>query len=362
MSIENIENIKKLQKTDLLIKCKSLNINKCSAKTKSQLISMIENKLNSSNNVVNNSIVNNSIVNTIIYEKPLIKWVGGKTQIIDKIIENFPTEINNYHELFIGGGSVLLALLQNIEKNKIKINGLINAYDINMTLITMYKNIQNKSNEVISEIKKNINIYNNLEGVIINRKPKNISEGKTSQESYFYWIRTLFNKLTQEQKNTPLGTAYFIFLNKTCFRGVYREGPNGFNVPFGHYNNPEIINEEHIKKISKLIKNVNFYCSSFEKSFENINENDFTYLDPPYAPENDKSFVGYTSAGFNLEQHNLLFSICKKHNFLMSNADVDLVKNNFKDNKYTIKIISCKRSINSKKPGSKTNEVLIKSY
>jgi DNA adenine methylase len=91
---------------------------------------------------------------------------------------------------------------------------------------------------------------------------------QSSKESYYYWIRTLFNKLTQPEKNKPLGTAYFIFLNKTCFRGVYREGPSGFNVPFGHYNNPEIINDIHIKNISKIIKNVKFHCLSFEKSFE----------------------------------------------------------------------------------------------
>lgn len=300
---------------------------------------------------------------SIIYEKPLIKWVGGKTQIIDKVIEEFPDEITNYHELFLGGGSVLLALLQNIENNKITITGSINAYDINETLINLYKNIQKKSNEVIMETKKIIEIYNDISGNTINRKPKNLSEAKTSQESYYYWIRTQFNNLTQEEKNTPLGTSYFIFLNKTCFRGVYREGPSGFNVPFGHYKNPEIINSEHVKRISKLIKNVKFRCLSFEESFEKIKKGDFVYLDPPYAPENTKSFVGYTSSGFSLEKHELLFSLCKKLKlFLMSNSDVDLVKNNFKNKKYTVKIISCKRSINSKNPDSKTNEVLIKSY
>jgi DNA adenine methylase len=298
----------------------------------------------------------------IFYEKPIIKWIGGKTQIIDTVIENFPNEINNYHELFLGGGSVLIAVLQNVQKNKIKINGTINAYDINETLINMYKNIQNNSKQVIIEINKIITIYNNLENISINRKPITILESKTSQESYYYWIRIQFNKLSQEQKNTFLGSAYFIFLNKTCFRGVYREGPKGFNVPFGHYKNPEIINEEHIKRISKLIKNVKFNCSSFEQTFNKIDKNDFIYLDPPYAPENNKSFVSYTSLGFTLEQHNLLFSLCKKFKFLMSNADVELVKNSFLDTLYTIKIISCKRSINSKKPGSKTNEVLIKSY
>ena len=298
----------------------------------------------------------------IDYIKPFIKWIGGKTQIIDKVIENFPNEIDNYHELFLGGGSVLLALLQNIKKNNIKLNGNIYAYDINETLINLYINIQKNPNDILIEIKKIIDVYNNLDGEIIIRKPKNLIEAKTSQESYYYWIRTEYNKLSNEQKNNSLGSAYFIFLNKTCFRGVYREGPNGFNVPFGHYKNPEIINENHIIIISKLIKDVKFIHSKFEISFENIKENDFLYLDPPYAPINDNSFVGYTKDGFNLEQHKLLFLYCKKYKFLMSNADVDLVKNTFNDERFKIEIISCKRSINSKKPDSKINEVLIKSY
>jgi len=294
------------------------------------------------------------------YIKPLIKWVGGKTQIIDIIIKNFPNEINNYYELFLGGGSVLLALLQN---NKIKINGSINAYDINETLINMYKNIQNTPDDIVKEIKKITDIYNSLDGKSKNRKPKDITEAKTSQETFYYWIRKQYNGFTQEQKNTSIGSGYFIFLNKTCFRGLYREGKNGFNVPFGHYKNPEIINEEHINKISKLIKNVNFKCLSFEKVFENILESDFIYLDPPYVPENEKSFVSYTSHGFDLKQHNLLFSLCKKnYKFMMSNADVELVKNQFNESKYTTQIIQCKRSINAKKPNSKTNEVLIKSF
>lgn len=294
------------------------------------------------------------------YEKPIIKWVGGKTQIIDKVMDLFPNTIYNYHEIFLGGGSVLLALLQKIKDNKITVNGSINAYDINETLINLYKNIQTKPDEVLVEIKKIIDIYNGIvDGSNGNRKPCSLSEAITSQESFYYWIRKQFNNLSQTYKNTPLGTSYFIFLNKTCFRGMYREGPNGFNVPFGNYKNPEIINEEHVKRVSILIKDVNFYCSNFESSFEKINKKDFVYLDPPYAPENNKSFVGYTSSGFNLDQHNLLFNNCKKFNFLMSNADVDFVKEHFKDNNFIIKIISCKRSINSKKPDSKTNELLI---
>jgi DNA adenine methylase len=226
----------------------------------------------------------------------------------------------------------------------------------------MYKNIQSKPKKILSSIMKIITIYNSIEGTTVNRKPKNLKEAKTSQESYYYWCRQCYNKLTQEEKNSPLGSAYFIFLNKTCFRGVYREGPNGFNVPFGHYTNPEIISEEHLNNMSKYIKNVKFSCMKFEDSFTHINKTDFIYLDPPYAPENATSFVGYTACGFSLEQHNLLFEKCKEYKFMMSNANVPLVIDSFKDTPYKIKTIVCKRSINSKKPNAKTREVIITNY
>ena len=344
----------KLKKSELIDECIRLNINYKKSFTKSELINLINQ--NNNNNQPEPKICN------INYEKPILKWVGGKTQIIDKVINEFPKIINNYHELFLGGGSVLLALLQN---NNIIVKGTINAYDYNETLISLYKNIQTKPKELYNETKKLIDIYSSLDNNTLekcNRKPKNIDEAKTSSEAFYYWTRNEFNNMNQNTKNSIVGSAYFIFLNKTCFRGLYREGPNGFNVPYGHYNKPEIINEEHLYRISTLIKNVNFFHSSFEKSFEKIKKNDFIYLDPPYAPENDKSFVGYTSGGFSLEQHNLLFTLSKKYKFLMSNAYVDLVKNNYLDNKYTIITILCKRSINSKNPESKTNEILIKSY
>ena len=301
----------------------------------------------------------------IDYIKPLIKWVGGKTQIIDNIIAEFPDKMDNYHECFLGGGSVLFALLQNVEAEKIIVKKKIYAYDLNDTLINLYKNVQTKHKDILREINKLINDYNSIKDDATpqkNRKPKSLDEAKTSKESYYYWIRSKFNELEQEDKNKPLGSAYFIFLNKTCFRGVYREGPNGFNVPFGHYKSPEIINEEHLEKVSNLIKNVNFVNLDFEESLKKIKRNDFVYLDPPYVPENATSFVGYTSDGFSLEKHEALFESCKDLNFVMSNSDVDLVKNSFDDKeKYDIKIISCKRSINSKKPNAKTNEVIIKS-
>uniref|UniRef100_A0A6C0EDK4 site-specific DNA-methyltransferase (adenine-specific) n=1 Tax=viral metagenome TaxID=1070528 RepID=A0A6C0EDK4_9ZZZZ len=301
------------------------------------------------------------------YTKPIIKWVGGKTQIIDKILENFPRNIENYHEVFLGGGSVLLALLNNKNNGKIHIHGNIYAYDINEPLINMYKNIQSKPNELYDTIQQLITEYNESTGIDINRNPQTIQEAKKSKENYYYWIRSKYNKMTTMEKNTLIGSAMFIFMNKTGFRGMFRVGPNGFNVPFGNYKNPEIINHEHLMEIHNLIQNVSFECRSFEESLISINENDFVYLDPPYAPEKTTSFVGYTEAGFDYDKHVKLFELCNKltgenKKMMMSNADVELVRNNFKNDIYRIESIVCKRSINSKNPESKTKEVIIKNY
>ena len=299
--------------------------------------------------------------------KPIIKWVGGKTQILETILLDFPKEIENYHEIFIGGGSVLLGLLTEIKNKKIKVNGSINAYDINEPLIYLYKNIQNNHNELYNKIQELINEFNNLDGNIINRKATNLLEAKTSKESYYYWIRNCYNKLNNEDKKSILGTSYFIFLNKTCFRGLFRLGPNGFNVPYGNYKNPEIINKEHLEEIHELIKDVNFECCDFTISLEKIKENDFVYSDPPYVPENNKSFVSYTKEGFDKESHLKLFEIYNNLNkrnikIMMSNSDVKLVKDSFLNEKFNIKTILCKRAINSKKPQSKSNEVIIFNY
>lgn len=297
--------------------------------------------------------------------KPILKWVGGKTQIIDKIINEFPKEINNYHEIFLGGGSVLLALLSYVKKDIIKINGYIYAYDINEPLIYMYKNIQSNHNEVYEEIQKIIDEFNSCSNGEINRKPKNIDEAKLSKENYYYWIRNEYNNL--DDKTSFKCSAMFIFLNKTCFRGVFRVGPNGFNVPYGHYNNVEIINKDHLNEINNLIQIVKFECCDYSISLNNIEENDYIYLDPPYAQETNKSFVGYTKIGFDINNHNKLFQIVhelteKKIKVMLSNADVSLIKDNFENDKYNITSILCKRAINSKNPQSKTIEVIIKNY
>jgi len=291
-------------------------------------------------------------------QKPFLKWVGGKTQIINDIISKIPTEMNNYHELFLGGGSVLLSVLSLQKQNKILIKNKIYAYDINSDLINVYKNIQKNKEELYKIINLYINEYNSITGSIINRKPISIEESKTSKESYYYWIRNKYNKM---DKNTIECSALFMFINKTCFRGMYREGPNGYNVPYGHYKEtPTIISKTDLDYISDLIKDVEFKHNNFTDSIKNVNDGDFVYLDPPYAPENSKSFVGYNADGFNLETHKLLFNEIKKIKnikFVMSNSKVDIVTNSFKD--YNCHEIVARRAINSKNPGSTTKEVII---
>lgn len=299
--------------------------------------------------------------------KPIIKWVGGKQSFVDKLITDFPVIINNYHEIFLGGGSVLLTLLTFVKEGIIQIRGNIYAYDLNEPLIYMYKNIQTNHNELYNKIQELIKELNECVGDTINRKPTTIQQSKESKENFYYWIRIQYNKLTNVEKRTILGSAMFIFLNKTCFRGVFRVGPNGFNVPYGHYTNPEIINKEHLDEIHILIQKVVFETCDFTTSLKNIIDDDYIYLDPPYAPETDTSFVGYTEKGFNTEEHIKLFNLCnkltdEKIHFMMSNADVNLVKQHFPINKYNIKSILCKRTINSKNPSAKAKEVIITNY
>jgi len=286
--------------------------------------------------------------------KPFIKWIGGKTQIIDDVLSKFPTEIINYHEPFLGGGSVLLSLLENKD---ITIRGGIYAYDVNESLIAVYKNVQKSPTRLFNEIEKIVKEYALCTGSVVNRKPLTIEDAKTSRESYYYWIRKCYNST----KHTLKKSAMFIFLNKMCFRGMYREGPNGFNVPYGNYKTLNVVNKEELLKTSALLKPVIFKCCDFSKSMANLTQGDFVYLDPPYAPKDATSFVGYVKGGFDLSHHNKLFDIVNNLHclFLLSNSSVPLVHDAFPSSKYSVTIISCRRAINSKNPGSRTDEVLI---
>ncbi len=307
-----------------------------------------------------------------------LKWVGGKNQIMKKVYELFPNKYDNYYEPFIGGGSVLINLLNELEKENKSIES-INIGDLNKDLIDLYLSIKDNSNELIKNLAKIVKNYN--EAQLIKKEKgvrkvikledtlkKNIEKGK---EYVYYYYRKEYNKLKLKKEISEdekiYKSSFFIFLNKTCFRGVYRENSkNEFNVPFGNYENPEIYNEDNLKELSKIFvkHNVNFVNCSFKDWKEKIKQtkNNFVYLDPPYYPINESSFTKYTSNDFDKKEHDELIEFCKfinnnKSNFLLSNSDTSYIKDNL--NEFETKIIECKRSINSKDPSAKTNEVLI---
>jgi len=253
--------------------------------------------------------------------------------------------MNDYHEIFLGGASVCLGLLEYKNKGLIKIKGDIFAYDINEPLIYFYKNIQDNHQYFYEELIKIIEEFNK----------------EDDKESYYYYQRDIYNSL--KDKKSIQASSLFLFLNKTCFRGIYRESKNGFNVPYGNYKNPEIINKNHLEEFRNLIKDVIFIHQDFNESLKkSFHANDFIYLDPPYYPEKDNSFVKYNKDGFNLNNHNNLMDILKENRFrfLMNNADVEYIRNNLFI--YNIEEIICKRKINSKHPQSKTNELIIINY
>lgn len=287
--------------------------------------------------------------------KPFLKWVGGKTQLISEIKARIPTTIQTYHEPFLGGGSVLLALLSDRAEGKRTID-VVKASDVNAALIQLYTMVQTNVEALIIELQKLVDAFNKLKGDNIDRKPASLDD-VTSPESFYYWTRAEYNKQTASAVKL---SAMFLFLNKTCFRGVYREGPSGFNVPFGHYKNPGVFDADHLRAVSVLLDGVIFTCQPFSASLDDVKADDFLYMDPPYVPLNATSFVGYTTDGFDIDDHRTLFAKCKtvSCNFLLSNSDVVLVTDEFPA-PYKIDRVSCRRAIHSKTPNARVNEVLI---
>ena len=306
--------------------------------------------------------------------KPLIKWVGGKTQILDSVFDLFPKNISNYYELFIGGGSILFELLNRLEKNTITVQHIYIG-DFNENLIDLYNSIKSNLDELIKYLYKFKKSYDSAP---INKKEKGIRTNieplptikqniEKSKEHVYYFYRHMYNKLKETKTKKIKTSALFIFLNKTSFRGVYRENSSGkFNVPFGNYNLLEIYDIENLKKCNKLFNkyNIQFTHINFYNWKEKIiyDKESFIYMDPPYYPENDTSFTSYTAHNFNLEQHKNLIELCKhintkKSKFVLSNSETNFIKDNLKE--FNIKIINLKRQINSKNPGATTNEVLI---
>lgn len=303
--------------------------------------------------------------------KPVIKWVGGKTTSLEYLMGSFPYEVNDYYEPFLGGGSVLLEYLYHIKDGLRIIKGKITASDSNEALIYMYKNIQNNKDILYKELLKLEDNYKNIlidKEVIPRKKNKQQNnDPKSSRENYYYYIRDLYNQ--EKNKKNIKSSAMFIFLNKTGFRGLYRTSQNGFNVPFGNYKNPTIADKINLNNVSNLIQNVNFVCDDYKNILKTVKPNDFVYLDPPYYPIGEQSFVGYNKEGFSSEEHNKLFNLCrdlhtKKVRFALNNADVQYIKDLFNDKKvyYIEETPEVKRAINIKNPESTIGEILITNH
>ncbi len=277
--------------------------------------------------------------------KPLLKWIGGKQKLLDLIIPNMPKNMNNYHELFVGGGSVLLGVLESQKINEIIVQKNIYAYDSNPILIAFYKQIQKDYNKLYIEVIKLKNKYNNC-------------KEQEDKATYYYKIRSLYNSKEIDIEKI----AMFVFLNKTGFRGLFRLNKSGgYNVPYGNYKNPKIADKEAWKDVNELIKNVKFICCDFE-DVKKIKKDDFIYMDPPYVPEQKNGFVSYSKEGFSEEKYNTLFKLCHKLkcNFMMSNSNTKTVQQ--KMEKFNLTMIMARRAINSKEPGSFACELIITNY
>jgi DNA adenine methylase len=260
--------------------------------------------------------------------KPILKWAGGKIRIIGKIKDKV-TISDRYVEPFIGGGSVFLTL----KPTKAILN------DINPYLITMYKTVRDKPDELILKLKE--------------------YEKKNTKEEY-YEIRSKGIKNDDDVEQS----AILIYINKTCFRGLYRENSKGgFNVPYGNYKKPLICNETNIKNISTYLNenDIKFFNLPYQEFLGKCVETDFVYLDPPYFPMTKTQFTKYNKGDFTTKDHDNLFKIITEgeFKFLMSNSPADEIKEMFSD--YETETFTKSRAINVKQGKTKTkvNEILI---
>lgn len=249
--------------------------------------------------------------------KPFIKWVGGKSSLISQLELYFPQElkenkIKRYVEPFVGGGAMLFHILQtyNIKESF--------AFDLNSELINTYNIIKNNVDELIKNLKKIQNKYLKLDD--------------KERKEFYYKTRKEYNKnISSKKTNNKINlkkAVQFIFLNKTCFNGLYRVNKKGeFNVPAGKYKNPLICDEENLKIVSKLIQNTCFIASDYKNSIKYINNNSFVYFDPPYRPLTEtSSFTSYTKLDFDdNDQKQLALFFKKAHkigaNVMLSNSN-----------------------------------------
>ncbi len=265
-----------------------------------------------------------------------VKWAGGKRQLLPKIVKFMPKNFNNYIEPFVGGGTVYFFVQKNFDGKAI-------ISDINKELILTFEVIRDNPTELINLLK-------------IHRSSHN--------EEYFYKIRAL-----DVEKLTPVEiSARFIYLNKTCFNGLYRVNSKGkFNVPIGSYKNPSIFNETDLMIASKLLKRAKIDKLDFRKTVQHAKKGDFIYFDPPYYPlSRTSNFTSYTKEAFlEKEQTELAEAfreLDKKGCFVMlSNSDCEFIRNLYKG--FNIHVVKARRAISciGSKRG-KINELIVTNY
>lgn len=266
---------------------------------------------------------------------PIIKWAGGKRQLMFELLKNMPKTYNRYFEPFIGGGALFFELQPE------------NAYisDVNEELTNLYSIIKNNPNELIEDLKKH----------------------EVSKE-YFLQIRSVDRDNKYKKLNDIQRASRFIYLNRTCFNGLYRVNSQGqFNVPFGHYKNPRIIDEHNLLNCSKLLQKTEIKNTDFSEILNHVKKGDFVYFDPPYVPLNEtSSFTSYTKDGFDIDMQFKLRDVCDELDsmgvkFLLSNSDTPLVNELYEN--YNIKKVFASRAINANANGrGKITEVLVRNY
>ncbi|MHA1679358.1 MAG: DNA adenine methylase [Promethearchaeota archaeon] len=265
----------------------------------------------------------------------IVKWAGGKKQLLKQFEEHFPEKINRYFEPFVGGGAVFFFVKQKFKPNSIVLN------DWNKDLVNVYKYVRDDVDLLISELEKHKDGYN---------------------KDYYYKIREEFNKTKDPFKRATL----LLFLNRTCFNGLYRlNSKGGFNVPIGRYINPNIVRAEIMKQASELLKDADIRQGDFEKLLPLIKEGDFVYLDPPYHTE-VSGFTTYTERDFSPEDQKRLAEFCKKLHekgakFMLSNSNTKFTRNLYKD--FDIQFVKARRMINSVAEGrGEIKEIVVRNY
>lgn len=288
---------------------------------------------------------------------PFVKWAGGKTQLLDEIRKKYPEKIERYCEPFVGGGAVLFDVLERFSPSEVLIN------DINKELMNAYSQIKKKVDNIIEMLSDYQRSF----------WEKNDSDRRTM----YLKKRERFNslKIADREDDGLEMAALLIFLNKTCFNGLYRVNSKGlFNVPMGSYKMPLICNEDNLCKVSRLLSNVEIKCGDYKETKSFIDENTFVYIDPPYRPLTEtSSFTSYSENEFGdkeqIELAQFVDIITEKGaKFVLSNSDPKNADENdeFFDklySNYSISRIAAKRMINSKSSGrGAISELLISNF